>query len=24
MKIDFNENGDFYFLRKEDVKRDFG
>ncbi|HDJ3135252.1 TPA: hypothetical protein PP895_000523 [Staphylococcus aureus] len=24
MKIDFNENGDFYSLRKEDVKRDFG
>ncbi|HDF0610408.1 TPA: hypothetical protein PEC17_002597 [Staphylococcus aureus] len=23
MKIDFNENGDFYFLRKDDVRRDF-
>ncbi|WP_421136263.1 hypothetical protein [Staphylococcus aureus] len=23
MNIEFNENGDFYFLRKEDVRRDF-
>ncbi|MCG9843420.1 hypothetical protein LHK36_07545 [Staphylococcus argenteus] len=23
MNIDFNENGDFYFLRKDDVRRDF-
>ncbi|HDJ3030393.1 TPA: hypothetical protein PP820_002798, partial [Staphylococcus aureus] len=23
MKIDFNENGDFYFLGKKDVRRDF-
>ncbi|HCY9825636.1 TPA: hypothetical protein O2F65_001673 [Staphylococcus aureus] len=23
MKINFNENGDFYFLRKDDVRRDF-
>lgn len=22
MNIDFNENGDFYFLRKDDVRRD--
>ncbi|EZT66059.1 hypothetical protein D3233_10055 [Staphylococcus aureus] len=24
MNIEFNENGDFYFLRKDDVRRDFG
>ncbi|HHQ5170693.1 TPA: hypothetical protein ACSP6G_000834 [Staphylococcus aureus] len=24
MNIKFNENGDFYFLRKDDVRRDFG
>ncbi|RCV67811.1 hypothetical protein [Staphylococcus aureus] len=23
MNIEFNENGDFYFLRKDDVRRDF-
>ncbi|WPF96932.1 hypothetical protein SE116_11500 [Staphylococcus aureus] len=23
MNIKFNENGDFYFLRKDDVRRDF-
>ncbi|MGT3738865.1 hypothetical protein ACVTLO_08810 [Staphylococcus aureus] len=24
MNIEFNESGDFYFLGKKDVKRDFG